>query len=581
MPNRTKIEKLLLEAARQFNSTLEYEQLIENVLRLVAKAVNCEVALVFRVDHKRTNMRIRCINCLNNEQMRIVEHELGRGVIGWVTQYREPVILDNAHEDDRFDNEFWSKFDINVKTIISVPLVGKGQMIGVIEAVNKLDGSSFNEVDLDILTGLANQIAVAIDNANLYRQAKREAIEKNLLFEIGKNLSSSHSLNEVLCEMMSSLKKAVDFDAGGVFLINSDKEEIDSLYTVGYEGVSQADLHLKFGQGLVGHVAQTGDPIIVSDVSEDEHYINVLKDTKSELVVPLKMDNRLIGVINLESSKSNVYNEEILSLMGAFGTQAAITIERAQFHERDVAANKIDQQLKIARDIQTSFLPNKAPKLPGYDISGENIPSGEVGGDYYDFINIVENQIGIAIGDVSGKGIPAALLMASFRASLIAEIRNNYSIRTICQKVNKLLYESMKPGNFVTAVYGVLDAKNHIMTFSNCGHNLPMLLRADKSVEYLREGGPILGVTPEAEYEERPIYIGVNDIVLLFTDGVVEVFNDKEEQFGEDRLRDLVIANRDRTTTEIRDEIYYKVKKFASKDYIFDDFTMIVLKRLK
>ena len=578
MSNQTKTEKLLLEAARQFNSTLEYENLIEIVLRLVAKAVDCEAALVFRVDHTHTEMRIRYMNFSRDGKMHIFKRDLGSGVVGWVAQYKKPVIINDPQSDDRFDADMWAQADIDMKCMVSIPLVGKGHMIGVIEAINKINGE-FSKADLDILEGLANQIAVAIDNANLYRESQRELLEKNLLIEIGAKLSSTLSLNELLKIIVDSLQKVIEFESGGVFILNSEHLEIESLYTVGYDDCSEEQIHVKYGQGLVGHVADTGKPIIVPDVTLNENYIDMHCNTKSEMLVPLKVDDRIIGVFNIESVRLNAYDQKDLDLMTAFASQAAISIERARLHDELVESNKIGQQLTIARDIQKSFLPKAELNIPGYDITGENIPSGQVGGDYYDFIQIVENQIGIAIGDVSGKGIPASLLMASFRASMLAEIRNNYSIRTICKKVNQLLFESMQPGNFVTAVYGVLDTKNHIFTFSNCGHDFPLLLRADGTTELLREGGPVLGVVPKASYEERPVYINKNDIIILFTDGVVEVFNDDDEQFGEDRLAELVQQNRSKTTTEIRDIIYETVYKFASKKHVFDDFTMIVLKR--
>ena len=578
MANHTRTEKLFLEAGRMFNSTLEYEELIEMILKLVSTAVDCESALVFRVDHSHTVMRIRYMNCSRDCKMEIIERDLGSGVVGWVAQYKKPVIINDARHDERYDAKLWEKVDIDINSILSIPLIGKGQMIGVIEALNKNNGG-FSDEDLDVLTGLANQIAVAIDNANLYRQAKRELLEKNLLIEISEKLSSSLSLNEVLKVIVDSLKQAIEFTSGGVFIINSDQSELESLYTSGYENCSTEHVRLKFGQGLVGHVADIGEPIIVSNVSENKYYVDMHCDTKSEMLVPLKVEGRTIGVFNIESKSLNAYEQNDLELMTAFAAQAAVSIERARLYEQLVESNKISQQLEIARDIQMSFLPKTELTIKGYDITGENIPSGQVGGDYYDFINIVDNQIGIIIGDVSGKGIPASLLMASFRASMIAEIRNNFSIRIICQKVNRLLYESMQPGNFVTAVYGVLDTKNHILTFSNCGHDLPLILRADDSVEHLSEGGPVLGVTPNATYEERPVYIGSDDIVILFTDGVLEVFNDNEEQFGEERLIDIIRSNRMKSTTEIRDAIYNAVKEFAADSHIFDDFTMIVLKR--
>jgi len=582
--NHTRTEKLLLEAARAFNTTLEYDELIERVLRLAMTAVNAEAALVFRIDHNRTDMKIRFMRA-GDDKVNIFRRELGRGLVGWVARYREPALVNDASRDPRTDSELEEHIGIKFKSVLSIPLIGKGQMIGVIEAINKTDGH-FTGSDQDILIGLANQIAVAIDNAHLYREVKREAREKHLLYEIGIKLSSSLKLDEVLAEIMHSLNKVIDFDAGGVFLLNPDKGELGSIYTEGYKPGSDKNLQLKIGQGLIGNVANTGEPIIVPDVSKDDRYIPARQTTNSEIVVPLSLGGlttggRVIGVLNLESDDLNAFTEHHLSLIQAFASQAAISIERARLHEEILAGKKIEEQLNVAREIQRTFLPKTDPSIDGYDISGINVPSGQVGGDYYDFIRIIDSQTGIVIGDVSGKGVPAALIMASFRASLIAEIRNNYSIRTIARKVNSLLFESVKPGNFVTAVYSVLDSRNHILTFCNCGHDLPILLRADGEVEYLREGGAILGIAPEAEYDERPIFLNPGEMVVFYTDGVTEVFNTKDQQFGLERLIELIRKNKDKSAKEIEDTVHQAIRAFAAPDHVFDDFTMVILKRLK
>ena len=186
----------------------------------------------------------------------------------------------------------------------------------------------------------------------------------------------------------------------------------------------------------------------------------------------------------------------------------------------------------VTREIQRSFLPDSDPVIAGYDIAGKNIPSEQVGGDYYDFIKIMGGQLGIAVGDVSGKGIPAAIIMASFRSSLIAEIRNNYSISEICSKVNSLLYESITSGNFVSAVYGVLDSDKHIFTYANCGHNQPIFLKENGSIEYLKEGGQILGISPAVEYKQGQVELKPGELIVLYTDGVTEVFDKKGREFG-------------------------------------------------
>jgi sigma-B regulation protein RsbU (phosphoserine phosphatase) len=220
------------------------------------------------------------------------------------------------------------------------------------------------------------------------------------------------------------------------------------------------------------------------------------------------------------------------------------------------------------------------PDIPGYDIHGVNYPSEQVGGDYFDFVPIVEGQWGIAIADVSGKGIPAALIMAGFRASLIAEIRNNYAIRTILRKVNNVLLEMTPRDNFVTAFYGVLDARNHVFTFSNGGHNPPLLLRQNGEVERLKEGGPLVGVIADARYEERPIWLTPGDVLLLYTDGVTEASGADGEEFGEARLIELVGALRDQSAADICNRVHEAVRGFADRRAAVDDITMIAIKVL-
>lgn len=576
--NHTRTEKLLLEAARMFNNTLEYETLVEGVLNLVSTAVNCEAALMFRVDHQRTDLKFRFMKRPDSE-MQTHLHDFGDGVAAFVAQYREPRILNNAPNDPLILRDVGELLGIEIKSQLSVPLLGKGQMIGVIAVFNKVN-EEFGNVDLDMLVGLSNQIAVAVDNASLIRAMKREALEKDLLYEIGKKLSSPLEIEELLTETLELLKKVVEYSAGGVFLIDSGDSTIGSIATVGYSRDEDDRLQLKIGQGLIGSVATTGEAVIVPNVLEDPRYVNANDATRSEIVVPIRLDNRVIGVFNLESERANAYTRHDLNLLEAFASQAAVSIERARLHHRLLTSRALEQQLQIARDIQRTFLPDHDPRVPGYDISGMNVSSGQVGGDYYDFIQIVDHQLGIAIGDVSGKGIPASLIMASFRASLIAEIRNNYSIRTICSKVNNLMEESIQPGMYVTAVYGVLDSRNHIFTFSNCGHNLPILLRASGKVEFLREGGPIFGITKDATYEERPVFLFPNDMILLYTDGVVEVFDENDTEFTMDALIKVLQDNRKKTAAEISKVIHEVVKNYAREDQLFDDITMIVIKRL-
>jgi sigma-B regulation protein RsbU (phosphoserine phosphatase) len=348
----------------------------------------------------------------------------------------------------------------------------------------------------------------------------------------------------------------------------------------GIPDTERDELHLKVGQGITGRVAETGVGVIAADVSKHPDYIPFRPETRSEMAVPLKAGDTIIGAFNIESDKPEAYTEHDLELLTAFASLAAITLERARSYNERMTARRLADELAIARRIQMTFLPSQDPVIEGFDISGINIPSADVGGDYYDFIPIVENQLGVAIGDVSGKGIPASLIMAAFRASLKAEIRNNFAIRAILFKVNNLLYESIERDNYVTAIYCVLDSKNRVLTFSNAGHNPPILRRANGKVEYLKEGGLALGTFPDSAYEERPISLNSGDILLFYTDGVTEAKNTNDEEFGIGRLLSGLEASKELKAKEIIESIVSEAKNFASVQSETDDLTLIVIKAL-
>lgn len=578
MAEQTRMEKLFLHAARKLNATIEYEDLMRLVLELTTDAVDSEAAMVHRIDADVENVRARFLDQDSNE---VVYFKLpkGKGLIGWVADNREPVVVNDVTKDKRFYKPINEIIDKEFRSVMIVPLIGRGRVIGVVEAINKRDGD-FTDHDLDTLFGLANQFAVAIDNANLLREAKQEAMKRHLLFQVGIELASTLNIDKVLKLILDSLHKVVDFEAGGVYLINDEEGNLSSVYAEGYDQEKEEFVQMKFGQGLVGWCAKNGEALIVPDVAKDNRYVNARPETKSELAAPMKIDGRVLGVMNLESGERDAFGSDSLDLLVAFASQAAISVERALLHKKLLENKRLEEQLSIARHIQLTFLPEKDPSISDYDISGVNIPSEEVGGDYFDFIRIIDYQTGIAIADVSGKGIPAALIMASFRASLIAEIRNNYAIRTICSKVNRLLFESVEPGDYVTAFYGVLDSKNDIFTFSNCGHNRPIHLHQNGEVGYLIEGGPALGVIDKSEFEERPIFINKGDILLFYTDGVTEVVNSEGEEFGLEGLVETLKKYRNLPAQEIHRKIYYDITEFASPTHSFDDLTMIVLKRL-
>ncbi|MGB8656184.1 MAG: GAF domain-containing protein [Candidatus Zixiibacteriota bacterium] len=572
--------QLFIETSKLLNSTLNLHELLEVILNLAAKTMGAEASSLLLMDEKTEKLRLHISPKEKAEGKRQLELRMGEGITGWVAEHVQPVISNNVREDPRFSPQLEDQLGFPIRSLICVPLLRRGKLVGVAAALNKMNEKEFGQEDLETFSSLADQIAIALDNSYLYSRAKKKTLEMETLLEVEKSLSSSLDINGLLELILDSLSKVVRYDAAAIFLVDKTKQEIEHIKVRGFDAALEPDLHLKIGHGLAGWAAKSQKSIIVPDVRQDPRYIEARVETKSEMVVPIISQKRIIGVFNLESNKPSAYTEDDLELLEAFAGLAAISLERARQYEEILKKRQLEEELSIAQRIQQSFLPREKPQLAGFDVSGVNIPSEEVGGDYYDFIPIIEHQLGITIGDVSGKGIPAALIMASFRASLIAEIRNNYAIRSIMFKVNNLLYESTASDIYVTAVYGVLDIKNRIFTFSNAGHNAPILRHADGRMEYLTEGGIALGMFENSKYEERALGINPGDVMVFYTDGVTEAKNEKDEEFGTKRLKRVINDSHRASAAQIQENIYSAVKDFTATLPRGDDLTVIVIKAL-
>src|SRR5215218_11460017 len=316
-----------------------------------------------------------------------------------------------------------------------------------------------------------------------------------MLLDITKKISRSLDLQEVLNLVMDTLDSLIPYDAAGIFVLQCVDPELvpegeepctfKSEAVRGYDIDELSDLHLKLGEGFIGSVAVSGAPIISHDVRKDPVYINARDRTRSEMVAPIISNDEVIGVFDLESDELNAYSNDDLEVLMLLSSQVAIIIEKVMLHEQLIEKKRLQGQLEVARQVQLELLPPNDPELPGYDISAYNFPTEEVSGDYYDWVRIYDDEIGIVIADVSGKGVPAALLMAFLRASLRAATHIGYAPHISMAKVNYLLWESIERNQFVTAFYGVLDASNKTLAYTNAGHNPPLLLDKDGNVRFL------------------------------------------------------------------------------------------------
>ncbi|MFH1733075.1 MAG: GAF domain-containing SpoIIE family protein phosphatase [bacterium] len=409
------------------------------------------------------------------------------------------------------------------------------------------------------------------------QEVQRDRLELHLVTQIAESLSNALDLEEVLTLIIDSLKQVVDYDAVGIFLISEDGSSVEGEWLRGYDVEGMKLVRQKLDQGLVGVAIATRKPVIVADVKNDPRYFDTRSQTQSELVAPMFTSGKVIGCFNLESDRLGAFSEADAERLAAFASQAAIAIDRARMHREIVQKQRLDEQLALARRMQRDLLPRKAPLYDRFDMAGINVPSEAVGGDYFDFIPLTQKDLGFVIGDVSGKGVPAAFVMASLRAALRIEAFSHYAISTILSRVNDFLAESTKPEIFVTAFYGVLDTQTAALTFANAGHNPPLLIRADGTLTELSEGGMLLGAFPAALYHEHRTNLQPGDVLLLYTDGASEAMNPAGEEFGIIKLEEVVRKILPAPSKIIIREILKTIRTHTGSTRLQDDITLMVI----
>lgn len=413
-------------------------------------------------------------------------------------------------------------------------------------------------------------------------------IKYQLLRDISHKIRGTLDLDKILNLLLDLLSDVIDYDAAGIFILSEDinhpgyhfpKQKIASMSQRGFGNIPlESDAMLMDAKGIVGQTIQSGKSIILNDVSKDARYIPGRKETRSEITVPILRDAKTIGALNVESDKLAAFEPADIEVLNFFAEASAISIEKALLHYQILEKKKIEEQLNLAKDVQLSLLPNSDPEIDGYEFASVCIPAYEIGGDYFDYIFIDENKLAIVVADVSGDGVSAALIMAAFRALLRHNAKLFQDPAELMRFMNEQVPEFMRKRDFISVFYGILDHTQNKFSYCNCGHN-PALLRSDNEIKLLEGGGPSLNILKDAEFTSKEITLSKKDQILLYTDGVVEVFSKDKNQFGLDRLIEVFETNISQPPKKMVDEIISATKNFSASDIYNDDFTLLMLKR--
>lgn len=412
-----------------------------------------------------------------------------------------------------------------------------------------------------------------------------------IISRVSLTLLSPLSLDETLQQVLECVFEALPADRGYVMLLEKPENPpgappdlvCKAMKTRAAYG-SDATLNIEISRSISDCVLRQGESVLTADAQHDPRFHQqnsvMLGGLRSVMAVPLSVENRVSGMIYVDNPfHSNRFTDHQLKLLKLIADVAAIRIENMRLLEVQQEQIRLANELELASEIQLRLHPESQPAISGYDLVGVSFPCYEVGGDYYDFIERRDGRFVIALGDVSGKGTGAALLMSSVHAAVRAHTTTRLSACEVMTEINQYIYDNTPSNRYVTLFYSELDLRSHQLTYINGGHNSPLLVRASGEVTRLDIGGFPVGITPDGDYREGFITLDPGDVLVIYSDGVSEGIDESGEEFGEHRLLEVVQKNRGRSAAGIRDRIDEALTRFVGRAKAVDDLTIVILKR--
>jgi sigma-B regulation protein RsbU (phosphoserine phosphatase) len=567
----------LFDLGRQVTSVLDFDDLLRQIPRLIGRLISFEAFAVYLLDERRSELRVAYAVGYPPVE-RPIRLRPGMGLVGAAIETEQPVLVNDLQNDPRY-----IEFVPGMNSEIVVPLIHKSKPLGALNILSR-NLNQFTLEDTAIVRQFGAHVAVALVNARLFDRSKRDAEAFETLAEIGRDVASVLDLDELFSRIAQLTKHVIDYRTFGILLLNEERGELEIKLALQY-GEKVEVPRVRLGEGLVGYAALHREPVLVSDVSQDPRYIKVVPDVRSELVIPMLLKDRCIGVVDLESPELDAFSKRDVEILTLLASQAAVAIENARLYE-EVRANeeRLEKELRFAQRVQTALLPAAPPKrLKGIEVSAAFAPAREVGGDFHDYLSPEAHTLVVAVGDVSGKGVPAALYSA-FAAELVRgrTFRRRYlpdrsSPSGVLSSVNTILQQRHLEEYYCTLCYTVFDLKRRVLTLANSGLPYPIRATAEGCSQIELPGVP-LGSFQGSTYDEVTFALHAGDLFVLCTDGVFEAMNANGQEFTAARLIDVVAALRQEPAAKVVERIFEAVSEWRGDTPPNDDMTAVAVR---
>ncbi len=578
-PAERALVSTLFDLGRQVTSVLDFDELLQQIPRLIGRLIAFEAFAVYLLDERRGELRTAYTvgyptGPAADESRRL---KPGVGLVGAAVASLQPVLVNDLTADPRY-----VEFVPGMHSEIVVPLVHKSKPIGALNILSQ-HRNQFTERDVAIVRQFAAHVAVALVNARLFERSRRDAEAFETLAEIAREVTSVLDLDQLFGRIAQLAKQLIDYRTFGILLLN-ETNELEMRLAVQY-GEKVEVPRVRLGEGLVGYAALHKEPVLVADVSLDPRYIKLVPDVKSELAIPLLLQDRCIGVVDLESPELDAFTKRDVEILSLLASQAAVAIENARLYEQ-VRANQIrlEKEVRFAQRVQVALLPAAPPKrLKGVELAAAFASARELGGDFHEYLAPESNTLVVAVGDVSGKGVPAALYSA-FAAELVRgrTFRRRYlpersSPAGVLSSVNTILHQRQLEEYYCTLCYAIFDLKRRSVTLANSGLPYPIRCSTEGCSPIELPGVP-LGSFFGSTYDEVTYALHPGDIFLFCTDGVFEAMNSNGEEFSTARLLDVVEHSRTLPAQKIVDAVFQAVAAWRGEAAANDDMTAVAVR---
>ena len=561
----------LIRFADTLNTTLDLQTLLQRTAEMVRAVIPYKIFAIFLLNERTQDLRMR-FQIGHTPEIERMKLPLGKGIAGQVALTRKAILLNDVSTSPAY-----IAANPDVRSELAIPLITKNRLIGVLDIESEQPGY-FRPEHLDLLTLTASRIAQAIENARLYTRVSRQAQQLQVLNEISAELTSILDIDPLFERIGQLLRRLIDYQMFTIMLLDAKDEFLITRYAWRFGYAHAPKRRIPVTSGLVGAAVREWRIVNVPDVRKDPRYVEMNPETRSEMIVPLFYKGRVIGVLDLEHTRTGFFNEEHERILTTLAAQIAISIENARLYQ---AVRRQEQQLErdiaMAREVQLRLLPNAPPAHPNADIAARFLPARSIGGDLYDFLDYGPNKSAIVLGDVSGKAAPAALFSALVSGIMRSESTQHPDPAAMLAILNDALQVRKLDSQYVVMLFAVWNDENRTLQVANSGAMQPLFCRSGKSTVVRAEGFP-LGMFPNVSYEEFSVATQPGDALLFVSDGITDAENSQGEMYGDERLASMLCANRKRPAAAIAEAILADVTRFQGSQDRFDDETIIALR---